>query len=458
MAKLVAIGDSLSQGSQSMATTHTEFSFPAMIAEAMGLGLGEFVCPDFQGAGGLPFNLEWMLRRLQQEYGVHLNLFEIAGAGISAATMVDEVEDYWERGKGSRPERDRLYNNLGIWNYEVSDSYTTTSKLCDELIGRDKDEFMQPSSHGRLRIARRVLNPAGLRSKENYTQLDIAEKIRLRDGEIQHLLVMLGANNCLRSVFDLNIRQTGQSSPGPGSGFTLWSKDAFAEEFARLANGVQVVAADNVYVGTIPHITICPIAHGINEGGGEAPANGNYYDYYVRVWIDPHNFDPSKDLHLTAKDAEMIDRRVDDYNEIIRDTALRMGWHVADVCAATDKAAYRRNAGVTVLPSALADLDMRYMKIDENGEITQGGLVSLDGMHPTSCGYALIAQTFVDVIKKIDPSARDIDFADIRRRDSLVSSPPALLCKMNSLLEHLEQNLHLSRWIRINDDTGVQVG
>ena len=58
MPKLVAIGDSLTQGVQSGAIFNTQLSFPALIADAMGLNVSnEFRGPRFPGSG-LPFNIE----------------------------------------------------------------------------------------------------------------------------------------------------------------------------------------------------------------------------------------------------------------------------------------------------------------------------------------------------------------------------------------------------------------
>ena len=52
MPKLVAIGDSLTQGVQSGAIFETELSYPALIAEAMGLDVPiDFRVPTFLAMG-----------------------------------------------------------------------------------------------------------------------------------------------------------------------------------------------------------------------------------------------------------------------------------------------------------------------------------------------------------------------------------------------------------------------
>ena len=60
--RLVAIGDSLTQGFLNGAIEHPEWSYPAIVAEAMGAGV--FSSPRFGGPGGIPLNLEWLIRRL----------------------------------------------------------------------------------------------------------------------------------------------------------------------------------------------------------------------------------------------------------------------------------------------------------------------------------------------------------------------------------------------------------
>lgn len=65
--RLVTIGDSLTQGFQSGAIFNTDLSYPAIIAWEMGLEPSEY--PRYLGYGGLPFNLEYLLRDLEDRLG-----------------------------------------------------------------------------------------------------------------------------------------------------------------------------------------------------------------------------------------------------------------------------------------------------------------------------------------------------------------------------------------------------
>ena len=117
MAKLVAIGDSLTQGFQSLAIHKTQWSFPVMIADCLGVQIPAFRVPDFMGKGGLPLNIEWLARGLEERYGRDINFFEWPFAITSIVDLIDEVEDYWERGKGSEKVKDTLYHNSGSMGF-----------------------------------------------------------------------------------------------------------------------------------------------------------------------------------------------------------------------------------------------------------------------------------------------------------------------------------------------------
>jgi hypothetical protein len=110
--------------------------------------------------------------------------------------------------------------------------------------------------------------------------------------------------------------------------------------------------------------------------------------------------------------------------------AERRGWHVVDMCEVLDALAVKRNQGCPTyeLPAPLADLDVRYIDIAPTGALRQGGLFSLDGVHPTTSGYAVIASEFIRVMnakaRAGEPRIPDPDFAAIRAIDSLVSFAP----------------------------------
>ena len=447
MAKLVAIGDSLTQGFQSLAIQKTNLSYPAMIAECLNEPIPDFRVPDFMGKGGLPFNIEWLSRELERKYGKNISIFEWPFATDHIFDLLDDVEDYWERGKGAQQKKDSLYHNLAIWGFEVADAYCINSEMCREAIKHPKDDWFRPPSEPRLRTAYRVLNPAQLSERSNDTQIAVAKRIKNQDGEIENLIVWLGANNCLGTVLHLKIEETGDDPPGPCSNKTLWTPAAFKKEYDELAAQIQDIGANNVYVATVPHVTIPPITRGVMKNRGKLPIRRKYFDYYTRFFIRDKNFNPDKDPHLTASEAEKIDAYIDEFNVTIRSQAEDKGWHVVDTCKVLDQLAVRRNNGKPTypMPPELQDLTIRFFEIEPNGRIENGGIISLDGVHPTTCGYGIVAQEFINVMRDQNPEISDINFSEIRRRDSLVSRPPQTLDDVFGMLQTLEKWFHISR-------------
>ena len=156
---------------------------------------------------------------------------------------------------------------------------------------------------------------------------------------------------------------------------------------------------------------------------------------------------------------QRIDARIDAYNGIIRAEAAARGFEVVDVAALIDALDWNRHHGAPPfpLPPAIADLDSRFFEIGDDGARRQGGLVSLDGMHPTTCGYGLFAQEFVNAIRAHEPGVADVDFDEVRSLDTLVSAPPRTLHDAYGMLAALERRLHLSRWLSIEDDDGIRI-
>lgn len=447
MAKLVAIGDSLAQGFQSLAIHKTNLSFPAMIAEALGVRVPDFRAPDFLGSGGLPFNLEWLARELEARYGGNINVFEWPFALNTIVQLIDDVEAYWERGKGSLPVKDTLYHNLAVWGYKVADAYEINAGLCDIAIQNSKDDWFRPPSQPLLRTAYRVLNPARTQERMVDNQIEVAKRIKAEDGEIENLIVWLGANNCLNTVVRLRVEESGDEPPERNSSVTLWSPAAFERQYDELARQIQEIGANNVYVATVPHVTIPPVSRGVMKDRGRLPKSRKYFDYYTAFYILDKEFDPNRHPYITGDEAKKVDRNIDAYNQIIRDHAADKGWHVMDACAVLDSLAVRRNHGVPSydLPDALKDLSIRLFEIEPSGKIKNGGLISLDGVHPTTCGYAIVAQEFINIMKPHNPGLRDIDFAEMRYWDTLVSGPPLTLDDIFGMLKTLEKWFHISR-------------
>jgi hypothetical protein len=475
MHKLVVVGDSLSQGFQSGAIWRTHLSYPAMLANAMGIPEDGFRVPDFSGGNGLPLNLEQLVRLLADEFGPKIDdVIEAAKAASKARTWMDQTEDYWESGEGNAASQTGpLHHNLSVWGFEVLDAVMVTEEAASKIVGMPFDNLIfQIPGKPMYRTARRTLNPSKDSTLGQLTQMEAAKKLAA-DGGVENLVVWLGANNCLGTVTSLKIHPSDDDDltlPSNKRTCNLWLPQHFDQIYDKLEAAIKHVPAEHVFVATIPHVTIPPVTRGVNANGQGPAGDDGYFDYYVRPWIWDDEFNPAHSRpKLSRKQAKQIDEAIDAYNQKIKTEAGLNGWHVVDVCAMLDSLAYRRQQGTHayVFPEAFVEalkandalsylvdadrpggvgLDTRFLWSDQPGKLAKGGLFSLDGVHPTTIGYALIANEFLGVMNDAWEQAgkpRHEPTADWWSRcvdaDTLVKDPPINLTELRKLLGFLDQ-------------------
>jgi hypothetical protein len=312
----------------------------------------------------------------------------------------------------------------------------------DELLGAkpDNDNDIAAAS---------MLAPFGSAA----TQID-AVASHGHDGGIGTLVVMLGANNALGSVVGKKVVWSGpqfQDLDRKGA-YTVWNPVHFQAEYAELIRRLLPVPARRVLLATVPHVTVAPIANGVNpDNPGKKWREGSrYFPYYTDPWITEKDFRPDKNRCITHQQARAIDSAIDQYNDTIQDHVRRAradgrDWHLVDLCGILDGVAYRRYladpAASTAqqawqpypLPAPIADLDTRFYRSDETGRL-QGGLFGLDAVHPTTAGYGIIAQAVLDVLNAAGTTSPGIDFTQLLAQDTLNSSPPALFTRIFTLI------------------------
>jgi hypothetical protein len=235
-----------------------------------------------------------------------------------------------------------------------------------------------------------------------------------------------------------------------------------------LVEAVKKIDAQHVIWATVPHITVVPLAHGVDE---KVIPGSRYFPYYTRPWIRDDQFSLDEDPYLTAAQARAIDSAIDQYNNAITDRVRRAragerDWLLLDTAGILDRLAYRRyiedkQARPTwwtdyPLPEPVARLnpvpDSRFFLSGAGGR-TQGGLFSLDGVHPTTVTYGLLAQEFINVMRlagvpfyRADgttPRTGDItiDFERLIAVDTLISDPPRSLSSDLSLVGWIDQTI-----------------
>ena len=239
-----------------------------------------------------------------------------------------------------------------------------------------------------------------------------------RDGGIGTLVVALGANNALGSVVGKRVAWSGADYADlvAKETYTVWNPVHFAAEYGEIVRLVGRVPAQRVVLVTVPHVTIAPIAQGVNPTDPQQKwrTGSRYFPYYTDPWIAEHDFSPTKNRCLTHQQARAIDSAIDQYNEAIADHVRRQpaagrDWLLMDMAGILDGLAHRRYLDDPAaaaanpawepypVPPELEDLDTRFFRSDPTGRL-QGGLFGLDAVHPTTSGYGLIAQAVLDVL------------------------------------------------------------
>jgi len=437
----------------------TELSWPALVARSIGANL---TVPTYRGPiDGLPLNLEALLRIFQERYGDTLKGLEKISLPLYLHRLLDQNEDYWERGDGSAdPRTDRRYENLGIYGWDIRDalSYTKARARAKVRASVPTDDFtgFKPDNDNDI-AAWSVLAPFA----DAAAQLDAATSLG-RDQGIGTLVVVLGANNALQVVTRKKVVWSGPdfADLDRKGAFTVWNPAHFLVEYTELVRAVRKIVAARVILATVPHVTVAPIAFGVNpdDPGNKWMPGSRYFPYYTDPWIAEKDFDPARDRHITHQEARAVDSAIDQYNATIVAAvadARREGrdWYVLDLCGVLDGLAYRRfrmdeaaaaanNWRPLALPPAIADLDARFFRSGPHGR-TQGGLFGLDAVHPTTCGYGIIADAVLTVLAGAGVSTKPLDFAALRSKDTLNSKPPALFEEVLGLLSPF-----LSRLVR----------
>jgi len=440
--RLVALGDSLSQGFQSGATINAHLAYPALIARAQGWS-DAYREPAYGGpGGGLPINVEWVLRDLETRFGPDIAPREVPGAALRVRALMDAVEDYWERGEGSGVSGPAtIIPALAVFSWTLRDPLSWTAASLAAAIQSPRDDVIdQLVESVRARAALRVYPRGSL-------TLAAAARALGEDGGIETLVVMLGANEALDAVVELRVAW----------GDTVALPSAFVADLGALERAVERIPARHVIWATVPHVTIAPLARGV---GGKLAPGSRYFPYYTRPWISDERFDAAADPHVTGEQARAVDAAIDAYNDAITDLVGRArdhgrDWYLLELSGMLDRLASRRYIEDPSarppwwtpyeLPDAVAELDpvpdSHFLTSDGHGGRATGGLFSLDGVHPTTVGYGLVAQELVEILRLAGAESADIDFAWLIEQDTLVTAPPQNLRSGLEVLGWADQHL-----------------
>jgi hypothetical protein len=491
--RFAVLGDSLAQGFLGGAVSDTLWSFPAILARSLGLRVGTDARADFRVPGipgdGLPINLASGLNTVFRATGEPIGFLEWPAVALpSLLKYLRRTERFYERGTGAKPlPFNGVFHNLGMYGLKTRESHELTADRCNAIVREQEERFHLfpfPSAH-RQRAARMVLNPAGTADRGNFTQLgnlDLlvrgSRALGIEPEPLDALIVWLGSNDCLQTVVQVELRDmpaTGEAADPNGQPYNLTSKEHFERDFEEVARQISATLEGRrtrVYVGNVPDITIPPIAKGL---GHWDPGEG-LFEHYGRFFFGDRV--PWLGKALSRDEARLIQQRIKGYNDYIERVCNQRGWTLVDTAGVLSLLAVRRNAPADVacqdVRSARRDPELRaslsevaeaqfkkycerigvkhhalqnlkplpsvlMLDSDASGNRIQGGLVSLDGVHPSTIGYGIAAEGFLNKMQADFPAlghAR-VPWREVIAADALLPTPPRIWDDVRSLLASL---------------------
>jgi hypothetical protein len=464
--KLFTIGDSISQGFMSAGAAKPQFSYSTLLAKTLGEQTYAYLA--WQEKYHLKADLELILRTLEDKFGSNIRGLEWPFALKTVNEVLDVAEEYYEKGDGKLGNpvgNHKWFHSVAVEGMDVADAWLVTPNVCRKVIDRPdnkaarSDSVFGSASDAFYRNAYRVLNPQGTAGEQefgNFSALDWLDYHAKNEG-VDNTIVWLGANNALGTVVRLNVNQT----PGDGTmlnkpreerqRYNLWHPRDFEAEYTELLARVDASMCRNqhkdwrVFVGTVPYVTIAPVAKGMGElrpVEDHAGLKGLYYQYYSYF---PFSLETAikSGKYLNFRDALHIDRTILEFNRIIKNKVAELNkkhgnpdrYHIVDMGEALSKMAWKRNKGQPTyeypeeLRFVYPPIDTKYYDVAPNGTIEGGGIFSLDGVHPTVTAHGIIAWEFMKVMQAagaIDKSAK-LDWGSILAADRLRNEPIRLL-------------------------------
>ncbi len=479
--RLVTVGDSLTLGFNNGCIYRTDLNYPSMLVRAMGDDF-RFNQPSFTAQGGIPLNLEILIRGLSDIYGDQVGWRNYLAALQYLYSTTRRIKRYWDGGYVPLHKDHHMpYHNQSVWGFTVSDSWKMTESIAKDYIESHPPEFdFSDLLHGNAMYttARCVLNPTFGSKYNDYSMLDNAQYLS-DNGGIENLTVFLGGNNVIGAITRMELLYSEKDTLGNlpfNRNYSITRPEHFEILFRKLASRVKKLKAKRVFTATIPYVTIPPASRGINTG---EPHKDGYFDYYTRFWVWDQAFDPELHPHITREDARELDQVVDAYNEIIHNVAKKNGWVVVPLNANITKLAKRRKSGSYQIdyPTEFIDalrrnpktsylvqgknrssINSDYIQLDDQtGKMTAGGIFSLDGLHPTTVGYGLIAHWFKEQMQEHGVRfEHELDWDFIVGNDTLITDPPYLLIELRNVLRFLSMRPG-KRWAAISTNIFAQV-
>jgi lysophospholipase L1-like esterase len=403
--ELMAIGDSIYNGTRSLTTNASlaRLSAPAQVARAFGW---DFTTPAY------PFDVLFDLEALFRADSFDLDTLK--------ASVIANAQGWLDRARWAD---DDCFDNIAIAQATIGDlssfTYLNHVSQIEPLVARlrrasDIDFAALVGLYEAINTAF-VLNPRRDPASRwaDRTPLEIVAERRPR-----RLLIDIGINDgiwtvCLEAIkteFDPAAIATAMHDLGE-----------------RLAGMKAAGQVDTIYLNLLPKASC--IANLMPRHDPDRPPGGTGYfpEYFGRL---------GQLGGLTAGDMQAIDQEIvalnhgiaDDLGEMFPDGGLALVDTYAMVAARDDKH-FRDSRPIRVR-------DWRLNNVPLQGFSHKGGLYGLDNLHPTTVGYAVLAQAVCEkivVTEGIKP-VQPIDFEAAFDSDSLLTDIPRMLDLDNLLI------------------------
>jgi hypothetical protein len=439
--KFMVIGDSLAQGCRSLSVKadYCAQSWGARIAATQNW---EFITPDFPRE--VLYDLEKEIRLLD---ALSLSLDKLTFSNAVSRIQAN-LRDWLDEPGGSQH---LCFDNLGLTGATIYDLYNRTSANSAEYILQATSGPGGPNAAIRLETlgdlhislnARFTLNPAQSADFADFTPLDW---VKHREPEI--LAVQIGHNHGLFSVgFSAEDKRITNGDPVHGGYFDQWQK--LADGLAALPDTVQTIL-----VTLLPKVG----ATGNLKPRGAERVNG-YAPFYEPV-LSTHTT-----VFLGSRLGE-IDQEIRQVNQKIQDILTNSAKATGnpgrekrlvflDTWDVLDKRDYKNTLQKTrrIQVTDGVTIDNRYL--DGQPQIAlgalfklkliAGGFLSVDGMHPSGCGYAVFASEAMKLLGLQHNVTDLLRFAF--QQDSLLSKYPAELDALVSILAILRTLQHAGQF------------
>jgi hypothetical protein len=449
--KLFTIGDSISQGFMSGAAARTDLCFSTLIAKQLKIEKYQF---PVWALDGMPFNIETLFRKLEKSYGSGINTLEwVLAFANTVPHYLNEVETYYETGDGAAdkkyPKREDFFHNVSVRGFNVADSWLVTPAYCLTEINKTETKNGSFSSVDKsfLRTALKVLNPQLKPEHNNKSQIEWLKFHAVNEG-VENIIIWLGANNALGTILDLDINFTdgkGQETKTPSDQleFNLWHPADFIEDYKTLLHKIDDAIENGlnkntkVFVVTVPLITIAPLIKGV--GDIITVENGNLmYSKYYTYFPFEEEYAFKKGVNLGFNQVLHIENCIRKYNEDIVDLVMKQNlkspnrYHIVDMCTVLNQLAFKRNGSFPkykfpkYFDFKYPMPNTKYYHADVNGTLKQGGIFSLDGVHPSAIAHGIIAHEVLKVMQEAgveNTNPETLDWDKIFETDTLYQNP-----------------------------------